>query len=298
MEAYEYHAFLDFQEIYDDEFGTWGALSHRLNGAGVESVAEEVKQVRFAAANGALGGFLSKAAAAAQEPGANAQSLLSPLEPLLAAFFKSVAPQVAEKVQRALLVRFGTEVSQALKQPSFDAVKAPGEWLLLCAYLALHRVGDLTDEESAQTFDALGLVCPVVQAFQTLPPAEPDEPAKLSAQGFAELLRVLLRHESFLSQCRDLGVAQSAAALLADPAAAGFILLHQSCGAQWFNKERFELLLKWFLKLAPYAETGPEPRLKRQPELTDRAICDQLEEGAAAAGYRLDQLMNLLPSGS
>ena len=300
MGGYEYHAFLDFQEIRDDEYGTWGAFCYRLNGAGVESIEEEVKQVRFASANESLRALLAKAMATAQEPDADAQSMIPPLEPLLAAFLKGVAPQATEKAQRSLLVSFGTELSQALQQPAFEAAKAPGEWLMLCSFLALHRIGKLTGKDSAQMFDSLGLARPVAQAFAALPQAsEAQHPVALSPGDSVNLLRALLRHESFLADCRELGAAKSCAELFADPAAAAFVHLHDSDGVQWFNKERFELLLTWLLRLAPY---GEDDLRKQKPELEleqiERATHALLQDGAAAAGYRLDQLISILREAS
>ena len=49
LEAYDYHVFLDFREIWDDDYGTWGKLCHQLEGRGVASIDEEVKQIRYAA---------------------------------------------------------------------------------------------------------------------------------------------------------------------------------------------------------------------------------------------------------
>jgi len=285
MGGYEYHAFLDFQEIRDDEFGTWGTLCHRLNGAGVQSIEEEVKQVRWASANDALRALLAKAVAVAAEPEADADSLVPPLEPLLAAFFKALAPQAEEKLQRSLLLSFGVDISRAVKDPSFEAAAAPRRWLLLCAFLALHRVGELAGGEAAQQFEEFGLARPVVEAFAALP-AEPDHPGMLSPDAWGELLRVLLRHENFVARCQEHGAAQGVSALFGDPAAAGFVLLHESGGVQWFNKERFDLLLSWISRLSDYAEEAPpEPA---QP------TCILLGETAAAAGYRLDHLTKLL----
>ena len=49
LEAYDYHVFLDFREIRDDDYGTWGKLCQQLAGRGVASIDEEVKQIRYAA---------------------------------------------------------------------------------------------------------------------------------------------------------------------------------------------------------------------------------------------------------
>ena len=140
------------------------------------SLAEEVKQVRYGSANDSLRAFLLKATATAEEHDADAQSMVPPLEPLLAAFLKALAPQAKEKAQRLLLVVFGTEISQALKDPSFGPEVAPHDWLLLCAFLALHRIGELTGESAARMLDAFGLMRPIVEAFAALPTSVAERP--------------------------------------------------------------------------------------------------------------------------
>ena len=290
MGGYEYHVFLDFEEIGDDEFGTWGGLCHRLKGAGVASLEEEVKQVRFAPANESLRAFLAKATVTAEEPDADAESLVA-LEPLLAAFLKALAPQAKEKAQRSLLISFCTEMSQALGQTDLAFTESPQSWLLLCSFLALHRIGELTGGEPAQTVDAFGLMRPVVEAFAVLPAAAAEKPEPLSAPGWADLLRVLLREESLLATCQQLGAAEACRALFADPSAAVFLLLHESNGVDWFNKERFELLLSW---LACLSLRGVSPRLEPEAEAGQKRVCGQLVDTAAAAGYRLDHFLKLL----
>ncbi len=310
MGGYEYHAFLDFQEIYDDDYGTWGALCYRLNGAGVENLDDEVKKVRYAALHEALKGVLSKAAVVLQEPGVAPPVRLGPLEPLLAGFYKALAPQAPEKSHRALLAAFGAELTEALAAKTGGEL-LPAEWVLLCAYLALHETGDLAGTETGALFEELGLVHPVVQAFQSLPPADPEQLIDLPPKSFGKLLGLMLRHDTFLAQCRKLGAVRCCTALFSDPAAARFLYLHESGGAQWFNKERFELLLSWLLKVEPYAGRGGAAQEKAEAvqekaegrketvtnELTGEALVALLKEGAAAAGYRLDQLMNLLQTG-
>jgi glycosidase len=286
MGAYEYHAFLDFNEIRDDEFGTWGALCYRLNGAGVGSLEEEVKQVRFAPANDSLRSLLAKVVAIANEPEAEAQSMVPPLEPLLAAFMKTLAPQAKEKAQRSLLIAFGTEISKALKLPAVDFSTDPHAWLLLCAFLALHRIGELSGGESAEIFDAFGLSRPVAEAFGALPATTPGQAQTAALCDWTNFLRVLLRHESLLAECQQAGAAQACGQLFIDPAAAAFLLLNENEGVQWFNKERFELLMAWSARLAPYAE--PAPKKPVEP------VAALLEETAAAAGYRVDRFLTLL----
>jgi len=288
MGGYEYHAFLDFKEIRDDEYGTWGSLCYKLNGAGVESIDEEVKQVRFAPINDSLRALLAKTVAAADDPEAEALMMVPLLEPLMAAYLKALAPQAKESAQRSLLVSFGTEMTQALKSEAAGVAEDPSGYLLLCAFLALHRIGELTGAESALLFDSFGLVRPVVEVFELVPAGEEPSGA-LPAWGWGDLLRVLLRHEPFLAEFAAKGGLQSCTSLFAEPAAADFLQLHESGGVRWFNKERFELLLAWFLRLSPYAVTGMP-----QPQAALEGSCALLLESAQAAGYRVDRLLKLL----
>ncbi|MBJ6799613.1 alpha-amylase family glycosyl hydrolase [Geomonas propionica] len=296
MGAYEYHAFLDFTEIYDDDFGTWGALCYRLNGTGVENLDEEVKKVRYGALHESFRLFLTKAAVVLQEPGVAPQTRIAPLEPLLASFYKTLAPDATEKAQRALLGVFGTEFLQA-QQTVQEGDLLPAEWLLLCAFLALHRAASLRKTESISLFEEFGLVHPLVQVLQTLPPADPEQVVDLPPRAFGKLLGLLLRHEDYLANCRAIGVTRCSAALFSDPAAARFLFLHESGGAQWFNKERFELLVDWLAQVEPYAAVSAEAKAGKGQELAAKAVANLMKESAAAAGYRLDQLMNVLQTG-
>jgi glycosidase len=288
MSGYEYHAFLDFKEIRDDEFGTWGTLCYRLNGAGVGSIDEEVKQVRFGAANDALRALLAKVVDVAAEPDAEAASMLPPLEPLLAAFLKELAPQSREKAQRAVLATFGEEVSQALQGPFGTLLKDRGDWLLLCSFLALHRIGELTGGDSAQAVDAFGLKRPVEEAFAGLPADESgEETSPLWPGEWGDLLMVLLKHEAFLTRCSTEGPEECCNELLDDDLAAVLMQLHEAQGVLWFNKERFELLLTWFARLSPFVSA---------PLAEEEAgrVGDLVAETAAAAGYRLDHFRKLV----
>lgn len=286
MGGYEYHAFVDFREILDDEFGTWGTLCYRLNGHGVPSIDEEVKQVRYAPANDALRAFLGKAVSVAQEPEADAQSLVAPLEPLLAALLKALLPQAKEKAQRTVLALFGTEMTRALDSTGIEVAREPHDWLLLCSFLALHRVEGLNGGGPAQLFDAFGLIRPALEAFQSLPPQETEQEPQLPPWESAALLRVLLKHESFLAECELSGTAEACLVLFEDPSVGGFLQLHDSGGVQWFNKERFELLLLWLQRVAPYAAGETSKNAGQSAEL--------LVDAAAAAGYRVDAFFKVL----
>jgi hypothetical protein len=52
LSGYECRAYLDFREIADDEYGSWGELCHALQGRPAASLAEELKQLRYGAVIG------------------------------------------------------------------------------------------------------------------------------------------------------------------------------------------------------------------------------------------------------
>ncbi len=47
LDAYDYHVFLDFVEVYDDEEGNWKVVDDALNGRGVPDIWEEYKKTRY-----------------------------------------------------------------------------------------------------------------------------------------------------------------------------------------------------------------------------------------------------------
>jgi glycosidase len=51
LKEYQFHVFMDFREIRDDQDGTWKQLHKHLNGSGVDSLEEERKQLLYGELN-------------------------------------------------------------------------------------------------------------------------------------------------------------------------------------------------------------------------------------------------------
>ncbi|MBJ6726538.1 alpha-amylase family glycosyl hydrolase [Geomesophilobacter sediminis] len=288
LHAYDYHAFLDFRELWDDEYGTFGAVCYQLNGCGVECLDEEVKQVRYRAVNDQLRILLEKVTrVGAENLAEGTEALMPPLEPLLAGFYRAAAPQSKEKAQRALLATFGWEMEQALRHVAPEFVKNPNGWLLLCSYLALHRLGELKEMTSAELCEQYGLIRPVVESFAALAAAEPELPPVLPPKGWGELLALLLESEEFWAVVREKGTAAGCQLLLDNEKVATFVGLHESGGVTWFVKEQFQLLFSWLAAIAPFAAPPEEPEAAGK-------LAGALLETAEAAGYRLDQFLSLV----
>ncbi|UFS71520.1 alpha-amylase [Geomonas sp. RF6] len=281
LSGYQYYAFLDFGEIVDDEYGTWGALCHRLNGTGVWSLEEEVKQVRYAVQNEALREFLNKLIGLKQVgPG-----LAGSLESTYSAFLAALAPDRPERERAQIVARFSSEVRDALPLLTRD----PFSRTVFTTFFALHHMTKIHPGESADQYDAYGLARPFEEACQCMAAGTPELPTPLPPSDWALLLHTLLSQETFFRSVAEKGRAAACANLFGDTAAMHFLQLHDSGGAEWFNKERFELLLRYLLQLAPLA-----PAIPSLPKAQLTQICDILVDAAKEAGYRLDRFLKIL----
>ena len=307
--AYECHAFLDFREIWDDEFGTWGRLCHQLAGQPVPSLEEEVKTVRYASVHDCLRALLDLqeqllAAEALVLPAAETLAARSLFERSLRDFLAALAEHAGECQQLAGLVK---KVGQALAFLAQRAAAGEGgvtaalagttDRLLLLAWLACHRLGELTPggadpaARSAELVHRFALARPLEEELAA-ESGEADDPlAQLDPASVADLFRALVRWQGFLAlplQQREVTLP----ALLTDTAVGRFLLLHDSGGFAWFNRERWELLMPWLGQVALLAAAG-ESRTGTVATARRKSIeqaAATLVQRAAAGGYRVDRL--------
>ena len=107
---YEFHVFLDFHELRDDEEGWWGKLCRHLNGSGAENLHDELKQLRYPELNDTF-------RAALQQPGA------ASVKRFAAASGESDQSDSSDLLQRIILL---AELTDQL-----DALPLLTAWLLL-----------------------------------------------------------------------------------------------------------------------------------------------------------------------
>ncbi|MSM40982.1 MAG: alpha-amylase [Geobacter sp.] len=315
MEAYEYHAYLDFREIWDDEYGTWGKLCHQLQGGGVPSMNEEVKQVRFAALIDLARGLLDRhhgllTGDFGELDAAGMKAARTAFGDDLAAFMAALAEQ-AELTDAAPL-----PLAQAvLKELSFleglcSAKGAQAETLtgytarlLAFAWLSLHRCGELEGPEemaaaSAELVTTYGLFRPLQEELYAEGGGKDDPLAALDVPSLVNLFLVLLHWQELLTLPAT-DQEEWLDELLSDREAAAFIGRHASGGFDWFIKERWELLVSWLALTALVSEAGAA-KSGKVPAARKKAI-DTVQKAltarAAAAGYRVDRFLAGLGNG-
>lgn len=295
LAGYEYRAFLDFREISDDEYGSWGTLCHSLQGRPVTSLDEEMKQVRhgavierFRAAVSDLARLLT--VAGTEEAGvelrlADLASLYEEMNRHTLCTGDSAA--LAAETERAIAGTF------LLRQLAGEVETTGMETQLLAAYLVLHGTGKLAGVAQAPPvaaawFEQLGLD----RAFAEL--ARGDVPGEEVA-GLTFLLKLVLRWQGFFADLARDGVLAHFTLLFADRTAREFLGVHTYQEIEWFAKERFELFLERLLaveevRLAAAADAATLRPLLAMP----RKELHELKALADEAGYRVDRFLALL----
>jgi glycosidase len=303
LSAYQYRAFLDFREICDDEFGTWGRLCHLLQGQPVASLDEEVKLVRYEreldlfrslldthppvfvgsadlAADGTAGRLVAFCRALAGHCGR--EEVAEPLAQAVAKELTALAalatlvvnePRSGElpSLERAFAMLSASDVSRTLT----------------LAWLYLRRLSLLGDGSEGRT--ALDLTNRFalmrVVAEELFATSEMSEGAAVDfdVDEGTLLVEILLCRERFFITDADPAV------LFTDAAVARFLRVHESDGVVWFSKERFEYLLEWLLALAVvvcWFETA-DPAGVEDAAVGVQQQLAALRTAAGKAGYRV-----------
>jgi len=170
--------------------------------------------------------------------------------------------------------------------------------LLLAAWLVFHETGRLAAAEdhppvAASWLGELGLE----RAFGELVREAPEavEAPSSGTEAMALLLKPLLRWQRFFAGWERQAASARFTLLFADPGARAFLGCHLYEECEWFNKERFDLLLQWLLvveALRLAAAGGPERLADIVAPLRKEA--HYLQAVAAAANYQPERFLGLL----
>jgi glycosidase len=326
LEAYDYHAFLDFREIRDDDYGTWGKVCADLRGRPVENLEDEVRQIRHAGVIAALGDLASvlpdllpvlfnphPIAASRDEAG---ESLRKPLTAFFSALKRDTghpedARGVADRVTRDLAsVRevVGLKSRRSGAKPAIDLLKSElspetgyNAWIL-GLFLILRRTGRLAGEAGigtspAEVFSELGFGRVLAASFRAAAERSPHFVSPWGTETDVCLLKILLEQESFLAKDERLDKAARTQGLLGRPTVRDFLLVNESGGSEWFNKERFEALMRLlFLAAAVGTQDGKGSGARMDEIVRLHQTVLKLIDDAGRAGYRTDILPQLTAS--
>ena len=316
LTGYEYHAFLDFREIRDDEYGNWGKLCRRLGNRPVRSMAEELKLVQYenviapfhnlcAAALPVIDGCLDEASDLAGVGEARgvveAQSL---------GFYEAVARhatgdfdcragvrKLLEDLDEVREMGMAGDTSGRAREYAREPVGSVAGRTFLFFYRLFRRMGAVegSGDTVFELFDRFGLKQVAAEVLggvarttgETLPRGEGIE---------GRLMNILMSLAGYFTEWDDAECAERARGLFTDQEARAFLLVHESGGETWFNKERFESLLQWLFVAEMSGDLAGRDDLEHlhvRMALLYKAV-ESLITAANKASYRPKQFLALL----
>ncbi|NVN99578.1 MAG: alpha-amylase [Geobacteraceae bacterium] len=290
LSAYDYHVLMDFREIWDDEFGTWGRLCHQLEGLGVASIDDEVKQIRFAGVIDILRLHLEKSHLLLADgfDGLSQKELAASREEFTLRqmeFFSAVAKIAGSKepLKGTISCLAGElEFIEAAIAAKETILQGESSRLLTAAWLTLHRLGELdSGSEALEVVLEYGLDRPLEEELSGEAATEGDVIAELDVASVMALFKAILSFNGCKS-ASDLRLQE----LFSDKNVAFFIGLHESGGFKWFVKERWELLVDWLDFAGRISGQIDE---SAQSQSARHAII--LKSAAKSSGYRLDRFL-------
>ena len=295
--AYDCRAFLDWREIRDDDFGTWGRLREMLGDGGVGSVDEEVKGVRFGEVHQRLAEVVTVAAARVAEVPAQGRAVgagpvLGAARALVDALdrhgsgagdpdLRAVAMTASFEALRGLVHRAPapSETTKAPAGPLQDALADPRVRRVALAGIALQHAGAMASRGHelglGRPLDGCGANGVHVEAGRLLP--------------------VVLEHAGLFAD-PGLDVRPGIAGLLGDAGARAALRVHEAGGIEWLHRESLEEVATLIAVLAAVtpAADGRFPGAAAVAAIG--TALKRLLDGAGRAGYRVDALPgNLKP---
>ncbi|MBV5340500.1 MAG: alpha-amylase [Deltaproteobacteria bacterium] len=294
---YQFHVFMDFREIHDDQEGSWQKLHTQLHGSGVQSLEEERKQMLYGELNAAFRTVFDLLTAVRQAEEAAATD--AELQRAVDLFLQSAADNElmvraagkAHKPKRKITRKKSKSVEQFVR---FTRLKGHRTTASDARLFQLRLTAGFSDCAA----DSLLLAWLILRDTKLDPVSRgldytlrsflqrEGEPAFSSRA--VELLSALLQW-----WCSDeLNVAASSLeqmqSLFGVEACRIFMLNHESDGIVWFNKERFEELSEWviLLLLLGRCDASLSARaLSARMGAAERAIM-QIAKSAQDVGYR------------
>ncbi|MEZ4600640.1 MAG: alpha-amylase family glycosyl hydrolase [Syntrophotaleaceae bacterium] len=321
--AYEYHVFLDFQELRDQD-GSWSELCGRLEGRPVADLDRERKLLQLAplldlwrrVLDPELLGPLTGELTGRVEPETTVcQLAIKEMAERLGAFLLKLgeaaeAPEPTATLVERVVLELETlgDLFQGVKETPKDESDAdpaaeedlefwvrrfrapvggkdtPPFALALLVYLLLHRIGELAAD--------LGSAARSADWLDDYLLSEPL--AKLLPKETMDLITVMIRHQDFLAPAAAF---RPLPELLESGAVCSYLGVHHHAGAEWFSRERLESLL---FGLSAAALPDAAVRLHDKKERLDAHLEQVRKEisawlsAAEEAGYRVDKWRELL----
>ncbi|MDY6872371.1 MAG: alpha-amylase family glycosyl hydrolase [Chloroflexota bacterium] len=276
LDAYAYHVFMNFQELQDDETGQYARLAGLLNGSGVPSIDDALRELRMAPVLEPLGALVNPEmlrsvyqSRLTDQKAKLSQDLLQVQTNTFRAMIQSVNTYVNGHQDLDLIVREMTAGLEAiLKLPVFaerypfpgskryqaildyiqtNLVSYPFVWYVLTLWNDLRLLGRVITTEpqfaeiSRSWLDEWGISAHVQRTLEALGLDTGQ------AQSGVTILKLLISQQNWTNQIDEKTPLSLAKRWFASEEVRRFLNVNRFEDVLWFNQEAFESLLWWMM---------------------------------------------------
>jgi glycosidase len=299
LSEYQFHVFLDFKLVQDDQDDSWSSLCKHLNGVGAASLEDERKQLMFAKLNFLFRSLLKliPLSGLRRMPGVDGDALPQAIDDFLSALVaesaKSETEVIAQKgaasTPRRINHKKGKELAARVDSLQQILIQKPAT---MDARQFQVRVASHFSDQAATRLILAWLVLRdssvdpvrygldwVLRQFLMK-----DHDRDIHCRSTLLLAALLEWWRSDRTPAAKLNNYQNLQSMFILPASRTYLLIHESGGTEWFNKERFEELYAW-IELLSLLEGLKSVK-------TSRVICSRM----ASAEYAVNLATELAKS--
>jgi hypothetical protein len=286
LDAYEFHLFWEFEELQDQQQG-WEELCRALAGRGVVSLSDELIQLRHRPLLESCRAVCDQVAAIAPGRFAAAEhGLQHALQQYLA--FSSVPQEQDHPLLQLLLDQLRAAYRPAVVRQTLQLVRRAGVSPALLpsgryerrAFLAILLLEHLAAPLGNEPLSAYGLQRPVAAFVAGATDHERGWGQYQAARCGAVAAAWRVWNDQIWQDS-----AERLVMTLEQVEVARFLLVHETDGISWFNKERFEELVRWLALRACFEQARGGSSIA--VPVADLILL------AAGAGYRVRRLIRL-----
>jgi glycosidase len=312
--AFKYHVFMDFREVCDNEYGHYAQLHENLQGSGVASVDEELKEIFlkpiFNAFKRAINSDQFELLYNEKTEPGDSKKTYADLENSYSDFLKeiklhlgstgdekSIAKSIVKKIGLIQTLDMKIVQKHSARAGQVDVLfarlatllSAKDTWYILYAWAFLHATGRILDEKDALD-QSRSWIDEWLFGKKTL--AVFNELGVSEAWLAIDIVKIVTLYKRWF--VADLSIEEQAHNLLScifnDQYVQNFVGVNRYNGVLYFNQERFELLMQWICLVSvidDLAEGGTE-RIKPRFEIIAKCI-----EAERVSGFEMEKLIEI-----
>ncbi len=301
LHAYQYHAFLDFQAVYNSD-GSWAELERRLNGAGVANLEETHRELQLEPVLGPFRNLMNPAMIEKfriqkPDPDKLYREALSNFYEAIKLKINSAAavePWIksfltARKTWNRIAPDFAGASPEEKKSDFADPGLIVYAWLILKP-LADNLAGPDASRSPASAMEQFDhwLLPKVMKEFFSQLLKDPDQ-----AYWDSRLVMIWLAHPDWFTLILQNKSDEFFRRLIVDPPAREYLQINKYQDTLWLTKEKLERLIKTLGPLAYLSASAGES--SRKLNLSNlKAAGEKILSAAEQAGYRVEILAELL----